>query len=238
MGANIRVRSSYGLRIGIPIVGLLLIAIPCLKFINFPGFTPMYQPVDLRSLGTFPLDSSAGTIIDVPARWRALDGKKVQLDGFLWNPQERLNGMHAFQLVYDVPGSYQPIPPLVQERVFAKYRKPLPDIEFGRFYGTLHVKIEHDRDSTIMSVYRLDVDKIQDLNASAPSPPVSLLEFLTGCLFPVGIILLIVSGFRELLILIRRYPKKAAKKAFICQVCGYDLRATPVQCPECGTKVI
>src|ERR1035441_1371618 len=37
--------------------------------------------VDLKALGFFPFDQQNGTINEVPHKWRALDGKRVQLEG-------------------------------------------------------------------------------------------------------------------------------------------------------------
>src|ERR1700753_1014624 len=43
------------------------------------------KKVDLKSLGNFPFDDSAGTLNDIPQRWRDLNGKKVILEGFMFN---------------------------------------------------------------------------------------------------------------------------------------------------------
>ena len=45
-----------------------------------------YTYVDLKAMSTFTFDQNNGTINDVPAKWRELDGKKVVLHGEMWEP--------------------------------------------------------------------------------------------------------------------------------------------------------
>src|SRR5829696_8911139 len=45
-----------------------------------------YYDVDLKSLGYFPFDPAKDDLDNVPARWRALDGKRVALAGEMFVP--------------------------------------------------------------------------------------------------------------------------------------------------------
>jgi len=122
-----------------------------------------YKKVDLKALGYFNFDNMTGTIDNVPARYRNLDGQKVALEGFMYSDSGAVR-LHDFQFVFNVQICCFKGPPLVQERVYAHCSRALPYVgTYCRLIGTLHVKIEKNEVGTITSVYTMDVDQWQQI---------------------------------------------------------------------------
>ncbi len=157
------------------IVFLSLVVLLCLVGIVYPMVDYQihhglkhrdgYDEVDLKSLGYFTFDPS-GTIDQVPPRWRALDGKRVQLEGYPTSlqqsgPMTHSAGQGDLQFVYNVQICCFNGPPQVQERVFINNPKRLAITdEFTRLTGILHVKVEKDQ-GVATSVYTLDVENAE-----------------------------------------------------------------------------
>jgi hypothetical protein len=125
-----------------------------------------YTRVDLRMMGNFPFDETHGTLDDVPMRYRALDGQKVQLDGQMYSDISAAAAVDRFQLVYSIENCCFRGPPRVQERVFAHVpnadKAPLyPNVV--RVYGILHTRLTQ-ADHRIVSVYDLDVERVEPAN--------------------------------------------------------------------------
>jgi hypothetical protein len=52
---------------------------------------------------------------------------------------------------------------------------------------------------------------------------------------PFVVAVLALLPFAELMLVRRRRRRRRREAAGLCGRCGYDLRATPERCPECGT---
>lgn len=122
-----------------------------------------YISAELKPLGQFPFDEQNGLLTDVPKDYRALDGKRVELKGMMWQLQSAGPNVAQFQLVYNIQKCCFNGPPLVQERVFVH----LPRDKKIRWYdqlvscvGTLHVRLKRDDQGTVRSVYDMDLDSL------------------------------------------------------------------------------
>lgn len=127
------------------------------------------KKVDLKMMSSFVFDQSAGTIDDVPQRFRELDGQKVLLEGEMVPPTLTSRGGAAnFELVYSVTDCCYSGVPQIQH--FVQCRLPpgqqVPYVGgLVRVLGTLHVKVTRDPETgAINGVYHVDVDGFEPVN--------------------------------------------------------------------------
>jgi len=126
-----------------------------------------YTEVDLKSMGNFYFNDSRDGVEAVPERFRNLDGKRVQLEGEMFAPNEAGDDVRRFELVYNIQKCCFGGPPRVQERVFARvpdkmqgvanymYRNPV------RVTGKLHVKAIKSDAGTVVALYTMDVEMVE-----------------------------------------------------------------------------
>ncbi|MEM8875118.1 MAG: hypothetical protein AAGD32_12780 [Planctomycetota bacterium] len=125
--------------------------------------------VSLKEMSTFPFDQQAGTVDDVPQRFRELDGQTVILIGQMWAPDQIRGPVPDFELVYSIVDCCFVGEPQIQHFVQAD----VPDDMEVRLYGqgdfievigTLRVEVEHDESGRIIGVYHLDVHGVQKVS--------------------------------------------------------------------------
>ena len=125
-----------------------------------------YLAVDLKAMGFFEMNPQNASVEDVPAKYRALDGKRVGLEGFMYSTTQAGDMISEWQLVYNIQKCCFNGPPKAQERVFSATRDgKMVDYAGGmvRMIGTLHVNVKKDAVGNISSVYTMDVEKVEAL---------------------------------------------------------------------------
>ena len=124
------------------------------------------KKVDLKAMGNFPFDEINGTVNDIPERYRALDGQKVQLEGEIWAPNEAGDRMTRFELVYSIAKCCFGGPPKVQERVFVEVPKDMkvPNLtnNFARVTGHLKIDLRREEGKST-AVYVMQMDQLEAL---------------------------------------------------------------------------
>ncbi|WP_428937883.1 hypothetical protein [Fontivita pretiosa] len=122
-----------------------------------------YKEVDLKAMSTFNFDQVSGTIDDIPAKWRALDGQKVVLYGEIAPTTFASRALNEFDLVYSVTKCCFSGPPQVQHFVQARMKDGREAPYYSglvRVRGTLHVNVIPG-EGRVASVYQLDVEDIE-----------------------------------------------------------------------------
>jgi hypothetical protein len=180
-------------------------------FVNLSLF-PASSPFDSKG----PNDTL--TINDVPKAIRALDGSRVSVTGFMI-PLDTTNAITNFAVIRNGEGwGYFPMLQTVIARARPGSAFPFYEDRI-RVSGTVHVSVVRDT-GYVVSVIEMRVDRVDP--AAEPAPV--LLWISGGC----------GAGFALLGWIASRLLARWRGRRGLCVGCGYDLRETRDQCPECG----
>ena len=192
--------------------------------------TPTYITVDFAQMSDFPLDQRDGTVADIPASCRALDGKRVKMSGLLAVTIDTTDPSHPSALLTTYAHlRNEHEPPKVQwilhARAKAGMMTELTDGDLLTVAGTLHVVPEHDSNGILTSVFMIDIDRLEPVHAQRMFATLQIaILYAAGSMTVLWVLVSVSIAFRS-----RRRQWHG-----LCPVCGYDLRATPHRCPECG----
>jgi len=193
---------------------------------------PKYADIDLKARGSFAFDGYTGRTEEIPQCWRDLDGHRVSLIGFMFSPTVAGPGAHSCQLVYDShPSHFKP--PLVQDRVYAT--APITTGVYSQYDpvradGVFRVGVQRDGSGAVHSIFRMDVESVTALSGIPNrAPPMVHSTAWDGLLLGY----LLVGAFL-MFTRLRYFRVGTCAATGLCPIWGYDLRATPTRCPECG----
>jgi hypothetical protein len=128
-----------------------------------------YAEVNLKSMSSFDMDQFNGQPTDIPAIFRALDGRRVMMDGQMYAPNSASDGaLRNFLFCYNRAKCCLSGPILAQhmvESIPVNGCQALYTDGMARVWGTLHIRFNRDKEThAIHSVYEVDVDKVEYLD--------------------------------------------------------------------------
>ncbi|HEX8521712.1 MAG TPA: hypothetical protein VF669_05595 [Tepidisphaeraceae bacterium] len=122
-----------------------------------------YTHVELKAMSGFVFDQTAGSINDIPEKWRQLDGKKVIMEGEMWDSRGAGQEVSSFQLCYSIAKCCFSGPPQVQHFVNSR---PMEGKSLNyysglvRVKGVLHVNVKKEA-GKVQSVFEMDVESVE-----------------------------------------------------------------------------
>lgn len=154
---------------------IIIFALVALMLIGFPAYVFLdekvtggiknrgdFLEVSLKAMSNFEMDQNNGQISDIPEQFRALDGKRVLLEGEMWIPNNAASEVGEFELVYSIAKCCFSGPPKIQHFVLCRPAQG-KTVEYYqglvRVMGTLRVQVEH-AEGKITRVFKLDVDRV------------------------------------------------------------------------------
>jgi hypothetical protein len=193
---------------------------------------PTCISVDFAQMSDFPLDQRGGTMDDIPASWRALDGKHVKMSGMVAAWINTTDASHPSALLTtDAHLRNEHEPPRVQQVLYAYAKAGVMTDPTGEALltvaGTLHVMPKRDSNGILSSVFSIDVDRLEP-DQAPPAPFFATWQIAILCIAGV------ITGLWVLVWVWVAYRLQRRAWHGLCPACGYDLRGTPERCPECG----
>jgi len=122
-----------------------------------------YKKVDLKAMSLFQMNQISAADTDIPAEYRALDGKRVMLVGEQYLSRSMRGPDLEFDLVYSITKCCFNGVPQIQHFVKCK---ALPGKNLDTYaglvkvVGTLHVGVQNEN-GRVSSVYRMDVESVE-----------------------------------------------------------------------------
>jgi hypothetical protein len=196
----------------------ILATILVLAFAIFAYLHAAPTTLDLAAMPA-PADPDTSVLADLPANIRNLDGQVVAVEGYMM-PMDQADHITHFAIVPKLFFSELIPPPSITQTIVANCSPTAYCADKIRFTGRLHVRSATE-DGYVISLYDVDVQQIVPIYSGnrARWPWAVIGSFLAIAIFWLT---------RRALI------RRRLIRTGCCIRCGYDLRATPTRCPECG----